>query len=205
MISATAGGCCVVAVFLLSGCAAADAGDLSMPPAATATPTSSLTPHSELSSYRSPRTHTETALPVRLRIPTIGVDTEVESLGLATDRSIEVPSGPGVAGWWVGGPRPGQVGPAVIMGHVRWKTPAVFFRLDRLERGDEVLVDRADGTTARFVVTGQGTYRKVAFPSDLVYYPTLDPELRLVTCGGPYDRAAGTYTENVVVFAAQAS
>jgi sortase (surface protein transpeptidase) len=145
-------------------------------------------------------------LPVRLRIPAIDVDTGLESLGLASDQSIEVPTEPGVAGWWERGPRPGQVGPAVILGHVDSKAgPAVFFRLDRLERGDEVLVDRADGSTARFVVTGQGTYRKVAFPCDLVYYPTLDPELRLVTCGGPYDQAAGTYTENLVVFAAQAS
>jgi sortase (surface protein transpeptidase) len=144
-------------------------------------------------------------LPVRLRIPAIDVDTGLESLGLAPDKSIEVPEKPGVAGWWERGPRPGQVGPAVILGHVRWNAPAVFSRLYTLQRGDEILVDRADGTTARFVVTRQGNYRKVAFPSDVVYYPTLDPELRLVTCGGPYDRATGTYTENLVVFAAQAS
>jgi sortase (surface protein transpeptidase) len=194
------------AVLLLGGCAAGDGRDMSARPAAPASATPSLTPHSNLSTYRSTRAHNETALPVRLRIPAIDVDTGLESLGLASDQSIEVPTEPGVAGWWERGPRPGQVGPAVILGHVDSKAgPAVFFRLDRLERGDEVLVDRADGSTARFVVTGQGTYRKVAFPCDLVYYPTLDPELRLVTCGGPYDQAAGTYTENLVVFAAQAS
>ena len=194
------------AVLLLGGCAAGDGRDMSARPAAPASATPSLTPHSNLSTYRSTRAHSETALPVRLRIPAIDVDTGLESLGLASDQSIEVPSEPGVAGWWEGGPRPGQVGPAVILGHVDSKAgPAVFFRLDRLERGDEVLVDRADGTTARFVVTGQGKYRKVAFPSDLVYYPTLDPELRLVTCGGPIDRATGHYSENLVVFAAQAS
>jgi sortase (surface protein transpeptidase) len=141
-------------------------------------------------------------LPVRLRIPAIEVDTRLDSLGLNDDKSIQVPKELGVAGWWKGGPRPGQVGPAVIMGHVRWNAPAVFSRLHTLQRGDEILVDRADGTTARFVVAGQGNYRKVAFPSDLVYYPTLDPELRLVTCGGL--DGAGNYTENLVVFAAQA-
>jgi sortase (surface protein transpeptidase) len=195
----------VLGVLLLGGCAAADGSDMSAPPAAPASATPSLTPHSNLSTYRSTRTHSETALPVRLRIPAIDVDTGLESLGLASDQSIEVPSEPSVAGWWERGPRPGQVGPAVILGHVRWNAPAVFSRLDALQRGDEVLIDRADGTTARFVVTGQGTYRKAAFPSDLVYYPTLDPELRLVTCGGPYDRATGHYSENLVVFAAQAS
>ena len=169
---------------------------------ASATP--SLTPHSNLSTYRSTRTHSETALPVRLRIPAIDVDTRLVKLGLEPDKSIEVPEELGVAGWWKGGPRPGQTGPAVIMGHVSRNTPAVFSRLHTLQQGDEILVDRADGTTARFVVTGQGNYRKMAFPSDLVYYPTLEPELRLVTCGG-LDPATGNYRENLVVFAAQAS
>jgi sortase (surface protein transpeptidase) len=194
----------LLALLMLGGCAAGDGSDVSAPPAAPASATPSLTPHSNLSTYRSTRTHSETALPVRLRIPTIEVDTGLQSLGLASDQSIEVPHELSVAGWWEGGPRPGQVGPAVILGHVSRKAPAVFSRLHTLQRGDEILVDRADGTTARFVVTGQGTYQKVAFPSDLVYYPTLEPELRLVTCGGPIDRATGHYRENVVVFAARA-
>jgi sortase (surface protein transpeptidase) len=193
----------LLALLMLGGCATAGASDMSAPPAGPASATPSLTPHSNLSTYRSTRTHSETALPVRLRIPAIDVDTRLVHLGLERNKSIEVPEELGVAGWWEGGPRPGQVGPAVIMGHVRWNTPAVFSRLHTLQRGDEILVDRADGTTARFVVTGQGNYRKTAFPSDLVYYPTLEPELRLVTCGGL--DGAGNYTENLVVFAAQAS
>jgi sortase (surface protein transpeptidase) len=192
----------LLALLMLGGCATAGASDMSVPPAGTASATPSLTPHSNLSTYRSTRTHSEIALPVRLRIPAIDVDTTLVQLGLNDDKSIEVPGKPGVAGWWEGGPRPGQVGPAVIMGHVRFNEPAVFTRLHSLRRGDEILVDRADGTTARFVVTQQGKYKKVAFPSDLVYYPTFEPELRLVTCGGLIDRE---YTENLVVFAAQAS
>jgi sortase (surface protein transpeptidase) len=194
----------LLAVLVLGGCATADASDMSAPPAGTASATPSLTPHSNLSTYRSTRTHSETALPVRLRIPAIDVDTRLEHLGLGDDKSINVNFDPSVAGWWKGGPRPGQVGPAVILGHVRWDAPAVFSRLHTLQRGDEILVDRADGTTARFVVTGKGNYKKTAFPSDLVYYPTLEPELRLVTCGG-LDEATRSYTENLVVFAAQDS
>jgi hypothetical protein len=91
------------------------------------------------------------------------------------------------------------------MGHVKWDGPAVFDRLRSLQPGDEILVDRADGTTVRFEVTAEGTYRRAAFPSDLVYYPTLEPELRLVTCGGPFDAGTGTYRDHLVVFAAQAS
>ena len=204
LTGATAWGC-LIAVLLLGGCAAADAADLAAPSAESATPTPRLTPHSNLSSYRSTRTHSGTALPVRLRIPAIDVDTRLEYLGLAHDKSINVDFDASVAGWWKGGPRPGQVGPAVIMGHVHWPTgPAVFWRLRSLQRGDEILVDRADGTTARFVVTGRDNYKKTAFPSDLVYYPTLKPELRLVTCGG-LDGTTGSYTENLVVFAVLAS
>ena len=194
----------LLALLMLGGCASAGGSDMSAPQAGPASATPSLTPHSNLSTYRSTRTHNETALPVRLRIPAIEVDTRLVKLGLAPDKSIEVPEELGVAGWWEGGPRPGQTGPAVIMGHVSRNTPAVFSRLHTLQQGEEILVDRADGTTARFVVTGQGNYRKTAFPSDLVYYPTLEPELRLVTCGG-LDGATGEYTENLVVFAVQAS
>jgi sortase (surface protein transpeptidase) len=193
----------LLAVLMLGGCATAGASDMSAPPAAPASATPSLTPHSNLSTYRSTRTHSETALPVRLRIPAIDVDTRLVQLGLDDDKSIDVDFDPSAAGWWKGGPRPGQVGPAVIMGHVRWHTgPAVFSRLRSLQRGDEILVDRADSTTARFVVTGKDNYKKTAFPSDLVYYPTPRPELRLVTCGG---LISGQYSENLVVFAAQAS
>jgi sortase (surface protein transpeptidase) len=191
----------VVAVLLLSACGNAD--DTNASAGSSAEP--SLATHSGLSSYRSTRAHTETAAPVRLRIPSIDVDTGLEALGRAPDQSIEVPRQPSSAGWWAGGPRPGQVGPAVILGHVDSKTgPAVFFRLGELEAGDEVLVERADGTTARFLVTTLERYHKAEFPSELVYYPTVKPELRLVTCGGPFDSSTGHYRDNLVAFAAQA-
>ena len=194
---------CLLAGFLVGGCAAADASDRSAPSAVPATAAPNGAAHPELSSYRSARTHSEVALPVRLRIPAIDVDTGLQTLGLAGDGSIEVPSDPMSAGWWAEGSRPGQVGPAVILGHVDAKSRkrAVFYRLGDLRPGDDVFVDRADGTTARFEITRQGTYEKAEFPSDLVYYPTLESELRLVTCGGPIDPTTGTHRDNLVVFA----
>jgi Sortase domain len=204
LTSATAWGC-LLAGFLVGGCAAADASNGAAPPAASATATPKGPAHPDLSSYRSPRTHTAVALPVRLRIPAIGVDTGLQKLGLARDGSIEVPSDPMSAGWWAQGPRPGQAGPAVILGHVTYDRHAVFFRLGDLQPGDDVLVDRSDGSTVRFEVTRQGTFEKTVFPSDLVYYPTLESELRLVTCGGPIDPTTGRYRDNVVVFAEQGS
>jgi hypothetical protein len=191
----------LLAVLILGACATA--GDTGTSTASISQPSGEA--HPGLWSYRSTRAHSEMAAPVRLRIPSIDVDSGLEDLGRAADQSIEVPRQPSSAGWWAGGPRPGQVGPAVILGHVDSKTgPAVFFRLGELGAGAEVLVERTDGTTARFLVTRLARYQKSEFPSELVYYPTLEPELRLVTCGGPFDPSTGHYRDNLVVFAAQA-
>lgn len=155
--------------------------------------------------FRSVRTYAAVGRPVRLRIPAAGVDTPLESLGRAADRSIALPRRPARAGWFAGGPRPGQPGPAVIIGHVDWDHgPAVFFRLAELGRGDTVLVDRADGSTATFRVTRRQQVAKTDFPTDQVYAPDLAPSLRLITCGGSFDHSAGSYRDNVIVYATPA-
>ncbi|RBY84028.1 class F sortase [Blastococcus sp. TF02A-26] len=142
------------------------------------------------------------AEPVRVRVPGIGVDSALEQLGVDGAGALETPADYDVAGWYRGGPAPGDVGPAVLAGHVdSTDGPAVFWRLRDLAPGDEVLVDRADGTAARFTVTRVERHPKDAFPTDAVYGPTPDAQLRLVTCGGEFDRAARSYRDNVVVFA----
>jgi sortase (surface protein transpeptidase) len=159
-------------------------------------------PSAVADSFRSSRTHQSVPLPVKIRIPAVGVNTVLERLGRAADGTIALPSRPGLAGWYAEGPRPGQPGPAVIIGHVDWDhSPAVFFRLDELHPGDAVYVDRAGGSTARFRVTRLSWVPKSRFPTDLVYAPTLEPSLRLVTCGGSFDRATRNYRDNVIVFA----
>ena len=156
----------------------------------------------EIAAFRSSRDHPDIAVPVRLRIPAAHVDTALQLLGRNADGTIAVPSNPGVAGWYADGPRPGQPGPAVILGHVDSTTgPAVFFRLDRLVPGDAITVDSADGSRRAFRVTGVTRVPKNEFPTDLVYLPTLQPVLRLVTCGGSFDRVAHSYRDNVIVFA----
>jgi len=160
---------------------------------------------STVGTFRSVRSYAavdDVAEPVRLRVPGAGVDSPLQRLGRAADGSIEVPAEFGVAGWFAEGPRPGQPGPAVILGHVDSRTgPAVFSRVSALPRGAHVLVDRADGSTVAFRVSGTQRVPKVEFPTDLVYGPTLEPSLRLVTCGGSFDRAAGSYRDNVIVYA----
>ncbi len=152
--------------------------------------------------FRSPRTYAAVAAPVRVRIPAIGVDAPVVNLGLDPDGAVAAPDGFQEVGWYEGGPRPGQPGPAVLLGHVdSERGAAVFYRLATLPPGAQVLVDRADGTTARFRIKGRMQVAKSQFPSDLVYAPTLTPSLRLVTCGGDFDTATGHYRDNVVLTA----
>jgi len=148
------------------------------------------------------------AAPVSLTIPLIGVSTKLIRLGLASDGSLQVPplSDTAVAGWYTGSPRPGAVGSAIVVGHVDTvHGPAVFDRLDQLRKGDQVYVRRADGTLVKFLVTAVQTYPKDQFPTQTVYGPTPDAELRLITCGGAWDPATHHYLSNIVVYATEAS
>jgi hypothetical protein len=155
-------------------------------------------------SFRSARTYPTAAAPVRLRIPALHVDSSVQGLGLQPDGTIAVPKRTDVAGWYERGPRPGQPGPAVILGHVDSHTgPGIFINLSTVRPGTLVRVDLADGSTAMFRVTRVERVSKTRFPTDLVYAPTLDPTLRLVTCGGSFDHSRGSYRDNVIAFADQ--
>jgi len=151
--------------------------------------------------FHSARTFDMVAEPVRLRIPAVQIDTTLVQLGRQPDGTIAVPPTPTVAGWYAQGPRPGQAGPAVIVGHVDSSSgPGVFFRLYQLVPGATVDIDRADGTTIAFRVTGTSRVPKTNFPTDQVYSPTLEPSLQLVTCGGSFDFRARSYRDNVIVY-----
>lgn len=144
--------------------------------------------------------------PTHVRIPKIGVDSTLVPLGLNKDGTLQVPplSQPMQAGWYQLGPTPGEVGPAVIAGHVDGGgRKGIFYDLKRLAPGDNVDVDREDGTTAHFRVNHVSEVPKNAFPTDSVYGDTETPELRLITCGGAFDRGAHSYVDNIIVFADQ--
>lgn len=143
--------------------------------------------------------------PVSVTIPAIGVTSDLHPLGLNGDGTLAVPSGAlyDQAAWYEGSPTPGELGPAVIEGHVtsRGATPSVFFELGALAPGDTVDVARQDGTVATFEVYATDTFPKDDFPKVAVYGNTDSPELRLITCGGNYDRDARAHVDNIVVFA----
>lgn len=137
-----------------------------------------------------------------LEIPTIGVSTPLVSLGLEADRTMAVPSNFSRAGWYRYSPVPGDAGPAVIAGHVDGRSgPAVFYELTDLAPGDRVVVNYADGTRAEFAVNRVEQHAKDAFPHAEVYGDTPGSELRLITCGGIFDRSRGAHRDNVIVYA----
>jgi sortase (surface protein transpeptidase) len=146
------------------------------------------------------------APPVSLTIPQIGVYTRLITLGLTAQGTVQVPATTTVAGWYTRGPRPGAIGPAVILGHIdSYRGPGVFFRLVELRSGDLIYIRRSDGSLVAFRVTAVQTYLKDHFPTQAVYGPTPDAELRLITCGGAFDAATGHYLSNIVVYATETS
>lgn len=149
------------------------------------------------------------SVPVRLRIPAIGVDTPVIPLDLASDGTVQVPpvAAHSPAGWYRRSPVPGRIGPAVILGHVTVGRygDGVFVHLARLRRGDGIAVRLSGGGWADFTVDAVRTVPKSRFPTSEVYGNVDHPALRLITCGGPRAGRGGGYLDNVVVFASTAS
>jgi len=142
----------------------------------------------------------EIPAPVRIVIPAIEVDAEVISVGLLENGDLDVPPF-GLAGWYNLGPAPGAQGPAVIVAHVDTKKgPDVFYHLRELEPDDEILVYGEDGDVATFVVDSKEQQLKSELPTDRIWNDTWEPVIRLITCGGEFDRDWGHYLSNVIVY-----
>ena len=139
--------------------------------------------------------------PVRLQIGAIGVDSALMHLRLRTDGSMEVPPSAFPAGWYTGGPTPGELGPAIIAGHIDMKGPGVFYKLHDVKPGDQITVTRADGSKPVFRVTRISQFPKDRFPTAQVYGNIDHAGLRLITCGGFYNSRTGHYEDNLVAFA----
>lgn len=141
------------------------------------------------------------SVPVSLRVPAISLSVPLSTLGLNFDGSVQVPDNDTEPGWFRLGPSPGQIGSAVILGHVDTHAgPGVFFQLRALVPGDQVQVSLTDGAVATFAVGSVVQYTKTQFPSSKVYASQGTAELQLVTCGGAFDEQTGHYLSNVVVY-----
>lgn len=140
--------------------------------------------------------------PTRVTIPKLHTTSGFIGLGRNPDGSMTPPPDADAVGWFTGAPTPGALGPAVLAGHEDWDgKEGAFADLKELAPGDRIIVDRADGSTAVFVVTRVEQHAKTAFPTAAVYGPTDHAALRLITCGGPFETATHHYRDNVVVFA----
>lgn len=139
--------------------------------------------------------------PVRVEVPAIGVDADLIEVGLKADGAMEVPDF-GLAGWYGNGPSPGAAGPAVIVAHVDSRQgPDVFHRLRELAPGNEIRVHGADGETFTWTMDSSELVDKDRLPTDRIWNDTEQPVLRLITCGGEFDRSARSYRSNVIVYA----
>ncbi|MFE7353996.1 class F sortase [Streptomyces sp. NPDC057543] len=146
------------------------------------------------------------AAPERVEIPSIGIKAPVVARGLDKEGAIEPPpfDTPQTVGWYGNGTEPGAKGPALFVGHVDTETKrAVFYGLSAARPGAKVEVTRVDGTVAEFTVDDVQVFTRERFNADKAYGPHKNgrAELRLITCGGTYDRASHSYDANVVVSA----
>ncbi|WP_020121126.1 class F sortase [Streptomyces canus] len=146
------------------------------------------------------------ARPQRLDIPDLGVQAPVVARGLDARGALDPPpfDQPGVVGWYAAGAKPGAAGTALMVGHLDTETrPAVFHRIGALKRGETIRVIRDDGRVAEFTVDDVRVLTREGFDAHQAYGPRRSgrAELRLITCGGTFDRASRSYTANVVVSA----
>ncbi|SFI97510.1 class F sortase [Amycolatopsis sacchari] len=142
--------------------------------------------------------------PTEVKIPKIGASSSLISVAINKDGEIAVPpvNEPMQAAWYRFSPVPGDVGPAVILGHVDGNhQPGIFYRLKELNPGDEIQVTRSDGKDLKFVVDHKVQVPKDQFPTEAVYGNSDKPQLRLITCGGAFDHAEHSYVDNIVVYA----
>jgi len=201
LLAALAAG--AVSLAILTACG--QAGEVTAAPASPPVATSAPNPFAAggLQDPSTPSAPTPSSTPVRLSIPSIGVDSSLESLGLGPGGELAAPVDFDLAGWYAGGVVPGGIGPAIIAGHVDSVTaPAVFARIGELAVGSDIAVTMSDGSALVFVVTGSAQSAKSQFPTDVVYRNVPAPELRLITCAGAFDSSIGHYTDNLIVFAA---
>jgi hypothetical protein len=140
--------------------------------------------------------------PQRVLLGPIGLDAEVIPIGLDRNGALAVPRRADITGWWSGGAVPGEAGPTVIVGHYDSKVAAgVFEQLPFAKVGQSIIVVQSDGSKYLYRVTEVQKLKKSVFPTNKVYGSTADSTLRLITCGGAFDRSTGHYVDNLIVYA----
>lgn len=142
------------------------------------------------------------SVPTHITIASVGIDADMISVGRDANGAIEMPPlFDWTTGWYQDSPTPGEIGPAIVVGHVdNYKGISVFWRLRYVSAGDIVQITRADGSVVKFRITALKQFDQSNFPTQEVYGNINYAGLRLITCGGAFDRTTGQYTQNTVVY-----
>ncbi len=143
------------------------------------------------------------SVPTHITVPSVGIDASVTTVGRDSQGSIQMPPlFDWTTGWYKYSPTPGETGPAIIVGHVdTYKGISVFWHLREVKKGDIINISRADGSKVKFKVTALKQFSQADFPTQQVYGNLKYPGLRLITCGGAFDKQTASYTQNTVVYA----
>jgi LPXTG-site transpeptidase (sortase) family protein len=160
-------------------------------------------PNTAIVVQAAPTVQPDVGLPTQLKIPEIGVDAAVESVGLTSQGAMAVPKGSNDVAWFNLGPRPGEVGSAVIDGHYGWwkdGTPTVFNDLNKLNAGDKIYVTDNIGATRTFIVRRLQTYSQNESDYDVFSSSDGEAHLNLITCGGVWNAVTQSYPDRLVVF-----
>lgn len=149
------------------------------------------------------QTYMSASRPTHISIPSVGIDADTVPVGLDSNGSIQLPSVlEWLTGWYDKSPTPGEKGPAIIVGHLdSYKGVSVFWRLRDVKAGDTILINRQDGSVAKFRADSLKQFDRAKFPTGEVYGNIGYAGLRLITCGGAFDASSGDYTQNTVVYA----
>jgi sortase (surface protein transpeptidase) len=147
-------------------------------------------------------TRTTPGMPMRLTIPALGVHTKVEQVGVDKDNNMDIPKDPANAAWFKPGTVPGNVGNAVMDGHLDWYgvKEAIFFHLEKLRPGDRVYVRDDKGVDRAFVITSNTSCIFNRCPLTDIFGPTTSTRLNLITCAGNFNRSTQNYDKRTVVY-----
>lgn len=141
-------------------------------------------------------------VPVRIKIPKLNINTNLADVGLTLQGAVDAPKTPTIAAWFNLGPRPGEKGSSVIVGHYGWKNgvPAVFDNLHKLQKGDKIYIQDENMVTSTFVVTGSQSYLQKANTNKIFFSSDGKSHLNLITCGGVWSKVDKSYSKRIVVF-----
>lgn len=139
-------------------------------------------------------------LPVRLLIPVINVNADIQYLGINSNGEMAVPNNIIDVGWLKSGSRPGEKGSAVIAGHFNGQNNqiGVFANLDKLKVGDTLYVEEDIGTSIAFIVKEKHLYDSGY--ADEVFNRNDNSYLNLITCDGVWNKSKKSYSQRLVIF-----